>query len=203
MREGVLFGWPTAALTLIPVSSPDWAANQSFAPVLAWLLLRSLPCEVSCGVLFEQLQLRGVLAASFGAIGLPGDSVWRAAARVRMLLVYPGDPAETLASETFWADPDVRWLTGVNASAGETWFNKEQFEETVGWLQLPALLKSGARETVTGDPDGADSEPAVGLGVAAACENAEMAGYNLESYLESCRSQRSRLAVQGVSRLMA
>jgi len=80
-------------------------------------------------------------------------------------------------SEHFWADPDVRWLTGVNEADGETFFNKECFGELLSWLQLPALLDLPA------EPRGllADVEKQV----MAVRESAAKAGYRLEPFLRS------------------
>jgi hypothetical protein len=176
MLDTVLAAWPEATRLLLPTGGSTWA------PVLAWLLLRSLPSQGTSPMLFDQLMIRGVLGESFGAMGMHGDSVWRAAARVRVLVAYTGKPSETIVSDAFWADPDVRWLTGVNVSEGQSWFNLEQFEEIVGWLQLPALI------------EGVESEGSV-AGLAAevnrVCELAEESGYNLDRYLALCRAPAS------------
>ena len=43
--------------------------------------------------------------------------------------------------------PDVRWLAGVNQAAGITFFNREQFDELLTWLQLPALIQIAHAES--------------------------------------------------------
>ena len=48
---------------------------------------------------------------------------------------------DAIRNEELWADPDVRWLAGVNLAAGVTYFNKQQFEELLTWLQLPMLIE--------------------------------------------------------------
>ena len=166
MQGGALADWPATTLKFLPAIGPDWAMQQAWGPVLAWLLLRAMPSEATSPKLFDQLMMRAPLAESFGSFGITGDDAWRAATRVRTLVAYPGTPEETITSETFWADPDVRWLTGANDAAEETWFNKEQFEELLGWLQVPSLIAGDAVE------------------VASACEKAEAAGYNLGLFLE-------------------
>ena len=179
MLDTVLAAWPAAAHLLLPSGGSTWA------PVLAWVLLRSLPSKATSTVLFDQLMIRGALAESFGAMGMHGDAVWKGAARVRILVAYRGKPSETLASDSFWDDPDVRWLTGVNVSDGETWFNLEQFEEMVGWLQIPALI-AGA--------EGDGSVAALSVEVNRTCDLAEESGYNLTKYLQLARAKTEEVA---------
>jgi hypothetical protein len=174
MLDGELAGWPAAARLLLPTGGSTWA------PVLAWMLLRSLPSKATSLVMFDLLMIRMVLAESFGAMGMHGDSVWRAAARVRILVAYAGKPSETLISDAFWTDPDVRWLTGVNVSEGKTWFNLEQFEEMAGWLQVPALVAA---------IEGEGSIAAVGDGVTRLCDLADESGYDLTTYLKLARAR--------------
>ena len=87
-----------------------------------------------------------------------------------------------MTAEAFWADPDVRWLTGVNTSAGTVYFNKEQFEELLSWMQLPALLEIARHDTVK-----PSSINKIELAVSRACSVAEEAGYRLDKYLEISR----------------
>ena len=81
-------------------------------------------------------------------------------------------------SEAFWADPDVRWLTGVNISSGKTYFNKEQFEEMLSWVQLPALIEIAQQDA---DPSHALSQ--VEAAISKACLAAGTARYDLDTYL--------------------
>ena len=87
-----------------------------------------------------------------------------------MLLAAEDEPTKIRPeAEHFWSDPDVRWLAGVNQSEGNTWFNKEAFEQLVLWLQLPTLLKP-----TTIDPNAA---------ITTTFKAAEVAGYNVEKFL--------------------
>jgi len=176
MQTGVLADWPATTRKFLPMIGPDWAMQQAWGPVLAWLLLRTMPSEGTSPELFDQLMMRTALAESFGGIGIPGEDVWRAAARVRILIAFPGSGAETIASDAFWAEPDVRWLTGANEADGETWFNQEQFEEMVGWLQVPSLIAGEATEVET------------------TCAKAAAAAYNLKLFLEL---SRAKVGVEG------
>lgn len=176
MHETALADWPAASLALLPAFGVDWAVNQSWAPTLGWILIQSLQLRATTLAVFDELHLRTVLAESFGQIGLMGDAAWRAAARVRILIAFAGETVEAIASEEFWADPDVRWLTGVNVSADETWFNLEQFEEMLGWLHLPSLVEGECTAVARSDE------------VIRICGLAEEAGYNLTKYLTLARA---------------
>jgi hypothetical protein len=188
-----------AHLPLLPETySADWAAEsrpvlpgaeaasrlpRTWAPILAWIVLRSLPAHLAAhgdlAELFDRIMLRSTLADIFQSLGMAGESRWQAAAQVRVLLTPAAASPDAIHTAALWADPDVRWLAGVNVSAGATWFNKEQFEELLTWLQLPALIeiaaaKSAAQVSVIAR---------VADGVVAAREAADLAGYNLERYL--------------------
>jgi glycosidase len=171
MKSELTPDWPVAATSLLPFSDVERGAEPTWAPVLAWIVLRSLPWQGDRVASFDQSHTRMVLAEIFSALGMHGDAMWRAAARVRLLLEFADLPCEAIDSESFWNEPDVRWLAGVNDSDGKTYFNKEQFEELAGWMQLPELI--GPKPT---------SEL-----VAAACKRAQEAGYELGRYLELAR----------------
>src|SRR5215475_3260558 len=99
---------------------------------MAWALLKSIPGRPAES--FDQLQLREALGAIFSTCGMEGEDVWRAAARVRVLLAHGERPVRVVAYErSFWEDPDVRWLTGVNESGGKTYFNLEATDELLAW----------------------------------------------------------------------
>ena len=156
--------WPKAARKLLPGAK---AETREWAPVLAWSLLRGLPFGV-----FDELMLRDALADTLASLGFHGEDQWRTAARVRLLLKFGSDKEEdVLRSPEFWKEPDVRWLAGVNDTDGKTYFNKEAFEELVGWMMLQELV-------------GEDVE-AVGVAVADVCAEAEAAGYELGTFFET------------------
>jgi glycosidase len=133
--------WPAKRNEVLP-GTPQSHREATWAPVLAWIVLRSLPRPQGAAASFDRLQLRNALAETFATLGLQGDDPWRAAARVRLQLLHPPTATSTLHSSTLWNQPDVRWLTGVNLSDGNTWFNKEQFEALVVWREIPALLEA-------------------------------------------------------------
>jgi hypothetical protein len=151
--------------------------------MLAWIVLRSFPAQDTRVALFDKLQLRPALAEIFSSLGMEDDKTWRAAARIRVLLWQGDAPSVSIDSEEFWADPDVRWLAGVNEASGKTWMNKEQLEELICWLQLPRLL-----EIAQQDSNESRSLDELEAAVSRACVAAEDAGYSLETYLSLLNS---------------
>jgi hypothetical protein len=109
---------------------------------MAWLVFQTLPPSFSPLEVFESVNLRWALAETFSSVGLEGETAWKAAAQVRVLLKFTGDEdsRKILRTEEFWKDPDVRWLTGVNLASGIEYMNKERFEELLCWFELPALI---------------------------------------------------------------
>jgi hypothetical protein len=139
--------WPPVARTILPSNHPLKRASSVWAPVIAWAILEPLAASrKETLAIFDQLQIRSALAEAFLKLGLEGEDSWRAAARVRILLANTHESsrlsdAEAKFTRTFWDEPDVRWLLGVNASEGTLYFNKECLEEMFWWLQLPELAK--------------------------------------------------------------
>lgn len=174
--------WPGTVRTLLPSWEPGASAERTWAPVLAWAMLRSLPGSVRPEEIFDQLQLREALGAIFSTSGLEGEDAWRAAARVRVLLAYSDQPLEKIAySRRFWDDADVRWLAGVNESGGKTYFNQEATDELLAWMAVPSLLRiAGGAE-----PEGGLLRLEEELG--AICERSKAAGYELEKLLAERR----------------
>jgi len=168
---------PPAISSFLPSDKATHQTEQIWAPILAWITLRSLPHSEQAD-LFDKLQLRSALSEIFSAIGMEGENTWRAAARVRILLSQTDNSAATARSEQLWSDPDVRWLTGVNESSGATYFNKEGFEELLGWLQLPTLVKAAQQS-----PIDIGSLKKLDTTIQDLCDSAQKAGYNLDLYL--------------------
>ena len=147
--------WPEAAREILPSISPRSNAGAIVAPAVAyialqWLLTRLHPAndeQPADG--FERLHIRKVLARSFKALQIEGEDSWRAAARVKLLLQpelaakgsgTTKDSALAALASLMTTDPEVRWLTGVHAAGGTTYFIKEPFEQLLWWLHLPLLL---------------------------------------------------------------
>ena len=183
---------PAESRPVLPGTGAASRRQHVWAPILAWIVLRNLPWQRAphgdLAELFDRLLLRHALADIFLSMGMEGESRWQAAAQVRLLLTKAAAAPDAIRSELFWADPDVRWLAGVNQTSGVTYFNKERFEELLNWLQLPTLIDLA--RTASGDPPAAPLQPAqlrtlakVEAAVAAARAAAEASGYNLDVYL--------------------
>ena len=173
LGTGLMLDFPDAAPQVFP-GEPTSDSRATWGPILAWLLLDSIPWRAEKTSLFDSLELRAALAEAFSYLDMETDATWRAAVQVRTLLAYPTDPASTLQTKAFWADPDVRWLTGVHTSSDTTYFNKEQFEALLLWLHLPTLLQTAADPLLT-------RKAAESIRTAAAA--AAAAGYILDDFL--------------------
>jgi glycosidase len=86
--------WTAAARRVLPSPSPQMAATAIWAPVIAWCALETLAESVNAENpesvafdIFEQLRLRKPLAESFASLGFEGESAWRAAARIKVLIL--------------------------------------------------------------------------------------------------------------------
>jgi len=137
--------WPAKSRPVLPTSDPSTRQSRVWAPILAWIVIRNLPWRMApnedLAELFDRLMLRNALADIFHSMGMEGEARWQAASEVRVLLTKITAVSDPIRTAALFADPDARWLAGINESGGNTWFNKEQFEELLTWLQLPRLLK--------------------------------------------------------------
>jgi glycosidase len=104
--------WTAAARRVLPSPSPQMTATAMWAPIIAWCALETLagsfdaehPERVALDA-FDQLRLRKPLAESFAALGFEGESAWRAAARIKVLLLAEKETTaqkqqEELAAQT-------------------------------------------------------------------------------------------------------
>jgi hypothetical protein len=136
------------ASVVLPNPDPKISPIQTWAPVLAWLAFQILPPRFDPFGVFEKFNLRWALAETFSSVGLEGEAAWKAAAQVSVLLKFTGPKhsRQIVRTEEFWKDADVRWLAGVNTSAGVEYMNQERFEELLCWFELPTLLGIAASE---------------------------------------------------------
>jgi len=86
--------WTVAARRVLPSASPQLSATAIWGPVLGWcaleLLAESMDVENPANValdLFERLRLREPFAQAFAALGFEGEQAWRAAARIKVVLL--------------------------------------------------------------------------------------------------------------------
>ncbi len=177
LQQGLSKEWKSAAQAVLPTAGSG--QTNLWAPVLAWIAVSALPESYDDAAVFESLQLKAALAESFLSLGIEGENAWRAAARVRILLVQRDlTVQERVHGAKFWSDPDVRWIAGYSESGGKTYLNKERFEELLVWLQLPELLEIGAVQE-----DVAKAVSAIDAGLAEDFEAMRDAGYDLNRYL--------------------
>jgi hypothetical protein len=179
-------GMQTAARWVLPSSDVHIPAAQTWAPVMAWMALRTLGSPQAALTLYDALRLRHVFAEVFSAVGVHGEQAWREAAQVRVLLRMNafGSCSEAVRSEEFWKDADARWLTGIHSEPGETeYFTQEGFEAFVCWLQLPALIAIGEDGVV--QTKAMHDVTAVAANLAYA---AKVAGYEVHRFLDVLRT---------------
>jgi hypothetical protein len=173
------YTWPTVAGAVLPGHQPVVRPKVVWAPVVAWVVLSRLSPDVrNIAAQFDPLQLRAALAHSFSLVGINGEDTWRAAARVRILLLLQTylEAKQALQSESFWQDPDVAWLAGISESLGKTYVNKECFEELLWWLELPELIEKAEQEALT-----AKAFAEIEQRITTACAAAQEAGYELKN----------------------
>jgi hypothetical protein len=178
-----------AARSVLPSSDSRTTAPAVWAPILAWIALRAFPSPASSLALYDELRLRHALAETFSTVGLHGEQTWRAAAMVRVLLRMntESSPEAAIRSEEFWHDPDVRWLAGINSSAGKEYLHQEEFEALICWLQLPALVAIAPRPAPFSEAANEIAATAVVLTRAA-----ENAGYDLRIFLNLLRTETAK-----------
>jgi hypothetical protein len=178
-----------AARSVLPSSDSRTAVPDVWAPILGWIALRVFPSPASSLALYDGLRLRHALAETFSTVGLHGEQTWRAAAMVRVLLRMntESSPEAAIRSEEFWDDPDVRWLAGINSSAGKEYLHQEEFEALICWLQLPALVAIAQRPAPFFEAANEIAATAVVLTRAA-----ENAGYDLRIFLNLLRTETAK-----------
>ncbi|HEY4381765.1 MAG TPA: alpha-amylase family glycosyl hydrolase [Acidobacteriaceae bacterium] len=183
LMESFSTDWTAQSRPVLPGKDPASRKQRTWAPILAWLILRSLPAHVDRVELFDRLLLRRALADIFDSLGMHSESRWQAAAQVRLLLSQIAAAPDAIQSPALWDDPDAGWLAGINQSTGKTYFNKEQFEELLTWLELPALLEIARTGTAEEAPGKLARIAALEKSVSTTQEAASAAGCNLEAYL--------------------
>ena len=177
--------WTASSRPVLPTARPETRQLRTWAPIIASILLRNLPVN-DPAALFDRLLLRHALAEIFASLGMQGDARWQAAAQVRLLLDPVSQQPDAIHTEALFYNSDTRWLTGFNESNGNAWVNKEQFEELLTWLQLPALLALAG-----GAPGATPSSAALKsleAKISATKSAMQAASYNLRDYLTPPRT---------------
>ncbi len=180
---------------------PKQNAIELWATMLSWCLARALmdslprvPSEENPLDIFDRLRLRAAFAEIFQALGFEAEERWRAAARIRILLmagrekqVAPTKSAIGI-SASLWKNPDVAWLTQLHPSNGHTYFRMENYEQLIRLLLLPHLAGLAKAKHI-------DSKAVLTLEgeIKSAMEIAAAAGYELDTLLQSTSSMQSAL----------
>ena len=182
-------GWPPQARVVLPSYSPQTAAVDVWAPVIAWCLMRAfsdaLPQGKNPAEVFDRLYLPSALADVFHPLGIEGDAAYRAAARVRLLLRRATQMQPDATTEPLdWTDPDIVWLTGLHEAQGHRYFNKEAHEQVVWWTQLPQLIATAEKDPTAKSAATRLSLRALELEAEAAIDAAGSSGYRLDVMLK-------------------
>jgi hypothetical protein len=158
--------------------------NQSWAPLLAWLVFQTLHPHFSPVDVFEKLNLRWALAETFSSVGLEGEMAWKAAAQVSVLLKFAdhSDLGRVMRTERFWMDPDVCWLAGLNSANGIEYLNLERFEELISWFEAPRLLSIATPSHLSLEDVARTTATAVDL-----TEKLQRSGYEYRQFLRWLR----------------
>ncbi|HUB51951.1 MAG TPA: hypothetical protein VL986_07385, partial [Terracidiphilus sp.] len=109
--------WTAAARRMLPSPSPEFTATAMWGPVIAWCALELLAETVDAQEpertaldLFDRLRLREPFARSFAALGLEREEGWRAAARIKVVLLTGAgvgmDDASPAGADSTQADYD-------------------------------------------------------------------------------------------------
>jgi hypothetical protein len=118
-------------------NAPTPAATTAAKPSSAAIDKRAI-------ALYDQLRLRTAFGESFAFIGVEGEDAWRAAARIRVVMLPEAPESRSVKhdeTQGWWSDADVRWLTGLHQSADGWYFNKESHQQMVWWSTLSELVK--------------------------------------------------------------
>jgi hypothetical protein len=122
--------WPAAARRVLPSASPERTATAMWGPVLAWCALQILAESIDAQNpknaaidLFDRLRLREPLGTIFSALGIEGENHWKAAARIKVLLLVEAGAAKAepaLDKETKNAQPEASLLMPPSKPQQET-----------------------------------------------------------------------------------
>jgi glycosidase len=143
--------WNAPAARVLPSDHPQVPSTALWGPVLAWCALEVLAQAIDpenrdqvAVDLFERLRLREPLAQAFHALGLEGEDGWRAAARVKALLLVQKEKGATAKAKPVPAAPQATPVAEETDTQGNA--GKPQAEE-------PAVYALIVPRDLWGDPD--------------------------------------------------
>ena len=150
--------WPLAARRVLPSLSPRDTATALWGPVLAWCALHCMASSIDAMnddrvalELFDRLRLREPVAHAFSALGVSDEESWRAAARVKVLLLARAsvEPVEGQAKSSEQAAkpeaPSVLEATVSEVPASEYRSNHEVFPSSL-WRDPDVRWLTGVHE---------------------------------------------------------
>jgi glycosidase len=162
--------WTGAARRMLPSPSPEFTATAMWGPIFAWcaleLLAETVDAENSERValdLFDRLRLREPFARAFTALGFEGEAGWRAAARIKVVLLtvagvgaQEDEPSASPASEP--GAPGPAHL-GTREGKPESAFDSPEDPKSVSPDSSPAVPAASSlpdiseSSTLPGAPD--------------------------------------------------
>ncbi len=120
--------WTAAARRVLPSPSPQMTATAMWAPIIAWCVLDTIAesidadhAERAALDVFDRLRLRQPLAEAFNALGFDGETGWRVAARIKVLLLAESlRQREELSRAESAAGDDVPEIAQTEKKSEET-----------------------------------------------------------------------------------
>jgi glycosidase len=119
--------WPAAARRVLPSASPERTATAMWGPVLAWCTLQILADSINADNpkavaldLFDRLRLREPFGVIFSALGMEGENHWKAAARIKVLLLVEAqknEPAQHAEEKAVNATPSFSAAKSISPNA--------------------------------------------------------------------------------------
>ncbi len=139
--------WPAAARRVLPSSSPEHAATALWGPVFAWCVIDCLSSSIDANhpkraalELFDRLRLREPMAHAFSALGMDGQEAWRAAARIKVLLISRSEAEE---SKSLLPTPSAK---NAPASATQEAVGSQKNSDKASALPTEKRLQSSGEE---------------------------------------------------------
>lgn len=158
----VLFGrpWGRAQRRVLPTLSPEVSATALWGPALAWCLLDTLAASIdrenhqrTALELFDRLRLREPFGHAFTALGLEGEDAWRAAGRLKVLLLVEAGAGREVKP----APPTTPTSTNEHLSAAAEALASEAASKIPTPVTSSAVLPAEAGSTIPAalwsDPD--------------------------------------------------
>lgn len=147
--------WTAAARRVLPSPSPQMTATAMWAPIMTWCALETLAESINAdqpetiGVeIFDQLRLRKPLAESLNNLGFEGEAGWRAAARIKVLLL-----AEANRNVPPLADQKAKAIVQSKSSEPVEPSTSAEVPEKAAAPKRPTAILAGLPRELWSDPD--------------------------------------------------